>query len=702
MYENNRIKLCREARQLNISGCIDQMQTIYARNLQRLSTRSHRLILSLPGADILSRSHIEGVLGMEMWDILQLKGCGMKSVNELLEFIDELRAEAEHLIKEFPPIQEENIQQDTDGLLPFTFDDEEVENSVDSISTLPCYVENLTSDYKKRASQLSVRAKNVVLALFESCNSSITDLYEAITAIHFNVADLKNCGKGTVPEITVFLEEIKALIEDYAVNYNEEEALIEEFRSSISSIVPSKENQDFVINFKNTHGYFPYFKIVQWYIDSLSDSYRRIIEVCIRTYGYSVILDRKIVGAELSLSPERVRQLRNSILNKMREKFIEIRRSFNNPACPYVTPHNDPYNVINATEEVHFSDNFTNWALSILFDSHVLIGDVEDVLFSFYNTNGRLSIFPAELTEAFDFKQFISTIEERISEKRKDLERCPLEDLICPLCADNADLESTMQWCRKFLSHHYELQFNGDDVIFPVNTYKTLTEITYDIIKAHGKPMSSDELVAAVSAAYPDRDYKIQSVCTSARAHPHIDTIGRNSLYTLREWTDGAERGGTIREFVEEYLATLDLPIARLSDIAEYVKQYRPNTEAYNIQNNLTLEASHKFKIYIKGGERYIGYSSEVYPDGYEGYECNLPDQRTTDESIKLLIEFIKTHQRFPRLTASADEEEKRLCRFVGVRRNRCSKGLLSEKAKQQWIEFEEEYGVYDTGPKKK
>lgn len=702
MSENKDRMLCREIRQFNISGCINQMQSIYARKLQGLSTRSHRLILSLPGADILSRAYIEGVLKMEMWDILQLKGCGMKSVNELLEFIDELRTDAEHLIKEFPPIQEENIQQDLDGLLPFTFDDEEIEAPVDSISTLPCYVENLVSDYKKRALQLSVRAKNVVLALFESCNSSIRDLYETITAVHFNVADLKNCGKGTVPEITAFLEEIKAVIEDYATNYNEEEASIAAFKESIASIVPSNEAQDFVINFKNAHGHYPYFKVVQGYIDSLSDSYRRIIEACIRTYEYSEILDRKIVGKELSLSQERVRQLRNSILNKIQDKCIEIKNLFNNPACPYECLLEDPYNSINAIEEVKFSDNFTNWALSLLFEDFVLIGDIEDVLFSFYNTNGRLSIFPAKLTETFDFKQFISTVEERIPEKRKDREQHLLEDMICPLCTENADLKSTIQWCRKFLSHHYELQFNGDNIIFPVNTYKTLTEITYDIIKAHGKAMSADELVAAVCAAYPDREYKIQSVCTSARAHPEIDTIGRNSLYTLREWTDGAERGGTIREFVEEYLESLDIPIARLSDIAEYVKQYRPNTEAYNIQNNLTLEASHKFKIYVKEGERYIGYSSEIYPDGYEGYESNLPDHRTTDESLKLLIEFIEKHQRFPRLTASADDEEKRLCRFVGVRRNKCAKGLLSEKAKQQWFEFEEEYGIYDTGPKKK
>lgn len=578
-----------------------------------------------------------------------------------------------------------------DWLLPFVFEDE-----------LPSYVENLTSTYKIRADKLSVRAKNIVIALFESCNSSIIELYEKITTPRFNVADLKNCGKGTAPEITTFLEETKALIEDYAENYNEAEALIEAFKESIASIVPLKEDQDLVINFKNAHGHYPYFKVVQGYIDSLSDSYRRIIEACIRTYEYSEILDRKIVGKELSLSQERVRQLRNSILNKIQEKCIEIKNSFDNPTCPYDCLLDDAYKAINATEKVNFSDNFTNWTLSLLFDDFALIGDIEDVLFSFYRTNGRLSIFPVKLTETFDLKQFITTVEDKISEKRKDHEQCLLEDMISPFCTENADIELTMQWCRKFISHHYELQFNGDNIIFPVNTYKTLTEITYDIIKAHGKAMSADELVAAVCAAYPDRDYKIQSVCTSARAHPEIDTIGRNSLYTLREWTDGPLRGGTIREFVEEYLESLVFPIARLSDIAEYVKQYRPKTEAYNIQNNLTLEASHKFKIYIKDGERYIGYSSEVYPDGYEGYESNLPDHRTTDESIKLLIEFIEKHQRFPRLTSTADEEEKRLCRFVGVRRNKCAKGLLSERAKQQWLMFEEEYELYDIGPKKK
>ena len=590
----------------------------------------------------------------------------------------------------------------TEGVLPFIYEDEGTDAQLELSQGLPSYVENLASDYKKRAAKLSARAKNVVIALFETCNSSIVTLYEKITAFDFNVGDLKNCGKGTVPEITVFLEGVKALIEDYAVNYNEDEALIEAFRDSISKIVPSKDLQDYVINFKDTHGYYPYFKIVQGYIDSLSDSYRRIIEVCIRTYVHSEILDRKVIGKELSLSPERVRQLRNTILGKLQDKLLEIRTVFNNPECPYECLNESPYTVINVKEEVIFSENFTNWALSHLFNDYVLIGDAEDVLFSFYNTNGRLSIFPTKLTEAFDLKQFISVVEERLSEKRKDDEQCPLENLISSLCSEYADYDKTLQWCRKFISHHYELSFDGSNVIFPVNTYKTLTEITYDIIKDHGSPMSADELVATVCASYPDRDYKAQSVCIAARAHPQIDTIGRTSVYTLREWNEGTVRGGTIREFTEEYLNSLDLPIAKITEIAEYVQQFRPNTDAYNIQNNLILEVSHKFQIYIKDGERYIGYSSEVYPEAYKGFESNIPDHRTTKESLKLLIEFIELHHRFPRLTASADEEEKRLCRFVGVRRNKCAKGILSEEAKQQWLEFEEKYGIYDTGPKKK
>lgn len=590
----------------------------------------------------------------------------------------------------------------TEGVLPFIYEDEGTEELLNLSQGLPSYVENLASDYRKRAAKLSARARNVVIAMFETCDSSIITLYERITAFDFNIGDLKNCGKGTVPEITVFLEEVRGLIEDYAVNYNEEEALMEAFRDSISEIVPSKDLQDYVINFKDVHGYYPYFKILQGYIDSLSDSYRRIIEVCIRTYEHSEILDRKMVGKELSLSQERVRQLRNTIFNKLQDKLIEIRRVFNNPGCPYECLNESPYTVINANEEVFFSDNFTNWALTHLFNDYVLIGDAEDVLFSFYNTNGRLSIFPTKLTEALDLKQFISVLEEKLVEKRKDNENCSLSAMVGPLCTEHADFEATMQWCMKFLNHHYDLSVDGNNVIFPVNTYKTLNEITYDIIKDHGSPMSADELVAAVCAAYPDRDYKTQSVCTSARAHPQIDTIGRTSVYTLREWNEGAERGGTIREFTEEYLNSLDLPIAKISDIAEYVQQFRPNTDAYNIQNNLIQEVSHKFQIYIKDGERYIGYSSEAYPEAYEGFESNIPNHRTTEESLRLLIEFTELHHRFPRLTASADEEEKRLCRFARVRRNKCAKGILSEEAKQQWLEFEEKYGIYDTGPKKK
>lgn len=338
-----------------------------------------------------------------------------------------------------------------------------------------------------------------------------------------------------------------------------------------------------------------------------------------------------------------------------------------------------------------------------MFPYYYLIGSEKDALSLLYREPGSLSLFPRPLRRFIAIDNFVNHVSSLISSERFLQEEYPIEDLVSPFAkkalasADQETCTEIYSWCTYLIEHHLKAPVIDGVIKLDANARESLAEIAYKIVKERGHAISGQEIASIVSDRYPDRLYSTGSVIQSLRLHPEIATIGRSGLFTLKEWDNDENRGGTIRAFVDELLASKTEPIASLIEIETYVKQFRPDTKAISIQNNLLLDSSNKYKLYKKGGERYIGLSSYHFTNEYVPFESNYTPRRSLEESFARLQEFIETNKRFPRSCRPSTDEERRLSRFIDTMRYREKHQNLKPQEKIQWNEFLNKYSSYNT-----
>ena len=190
-----------------------------------------------------------------------------------------------------------------------------------------------------------------------------------------------------------------------------------------------------------------------------------------------------------------------------------------------------------------------------------------------------------------------------------------------------------------------------------------MPEIIEDIIRANGDVMSLDEIYDRYKELHPQKDVEPRNIRASIHQNQNIRPLGRSGRYTLSEWNDGYARGGTIREFAYECIVDSPEKIVRVDVLCKYISQYREGVEEDSIQSNLLAEASGKFGLYFRDGERYIGLTSMQYDDCYiVAANDESIERRSTKQSYTLLENFIVENKRFP--FSSGPDDEPRLYRF--------------------------------------
>ena len=580
---------------------------------------------------------------------------------------------------------------------------------------VPEHLELFETEFWKRIQDLSPRSKNILRTLFYRSGGSISSLYEAITEPDFSVATLQNCGKSSIQEIEAFLLSFWRKIEDAANNYSVEDARIDALRSSLANLGIRDIDIDEIIKSMEENGYLPYFKAVQSLIQGLAAEQMMILTSCVRVYEGQELKDKRTLSRTLGFTIERIRQLRNSAFDKLEGGIKKLKSTFPHP-CPYNCYQLHIERSINQLEGTSFSEPFVLWTISVLFDEFIIIGDVTHVLAHIQKQEKGLALFPSRLAADYPIIDLIQSVDVLWNQKRLDEKSYCLKEVIeIPLLVkqtgvrkkkyenlSEATLAEVESWCELLFPNFFHIDIVQGYFALEANTYKTLSDIAYDIIKQHGRPMTAAELLEAISEAYPDRTFQLASVIQGARMHPEVGTIGRSGTYTLKEWTEGEHRGGTIREFVDEYLASLEIPLASIDDIEAYVRQFRPSTDGYSIQNNLILDSNQKYQLFLKDGKRFFGYTGRTYPAEYQSFDKTVAQRRSTEDSMELLIHFIQENQRFPQQTATASVEEKRLSRFVGVRRSYYKNDVLSAEDKKAWEDFEQQYGQFDLATRRR
>lgn len=539
-----------------------------------------------------------------------------------------------------------------------------------------------------------IRTYHSYQKFMESCKGSILDFYlKVVGASHTTVKfqglnasksqALLDTFKGLLPQIDAFLDGAKTAP---AVMYN----------SQLHKLNLTDEQRDNIVSITEKSGHFPLFTAINYLMSKMDDRKLEIARQGLNTVYGQAVQDLNDIAPHLSISRERVRQLRDSCLDDLMSYPRTIFRAGLLDDYIYSAQSEYDFKHIRSEEGVEFSNEYITICVAISNPGLYVVGDTRKALLKTSGTVRRLYLVPTRIHKLFDFEKFLIAVEEMLKEKRFYPYRDDLEIFVRGLIIKSVseeDFYDIVKECRQILLKGYPDNIINSQIYFPVNARKTIPYLIEDILREFNRPMTAEEICEQLNQRYPDLEQIPSKIGPNALRNSNIVAVSRSSTYALSEWNYTEKRGGTIRDIVEEYLNSLIEPIASLSDICEYVAKYRDNVKEGSVKSNLLAESSNKFSLFYKGDVMYIGYSDYTFDESYVLQE-KRQGRRSFKDSVTLLEKFIQDNQRFP-YSSGVSAEEIRLSRFLGVCKANIRKGVL-EPDEQATIErIETEYEQY-------
>ena len=640
---------------------------------KKLSTRSRNVLRSLEGANDLSPSFFTALFSLDINAVCKIRNCGKKTAEELLSFVELFSKMKDISLASFEPVYD--IPKDTHN------------------QQLPDYIEEFKDVIFSDVNKLSTRSKNVINGLLDSCDNSVVDFYRLVTDDNFSVLSLRNVGKGCADEVSGAILVIKKKIDNLS---SANEGICKEvlLNHSLRQLYHDEGVVNHLLAFKQDRGFFPVFLAIQEYVNHLQSLETRVIYNGIRLFHGYEPNGLRDVAEQVNYSFERIRQIRDSLFNKLISLFDSLKKINQGKACNYTCFMHDLQKDILAQEGVNFDKNFIHWVIGSIFEDYTCVGDPHRTLTSSFSKRGFLALVPTSLVVKFDFSGFINNLDSIVERKKTEEYAVSLEELIHPYQKFKYvdEYEALDKTCRSIIFNHYNIDIDYGKVLFKANKQKTLPEIFYEIIQNNGKPMSKEQIYEEFSYLYPERFLRSQNISGGLFRHPDIISIGRSGIYTLREWMSDSIYVGSIRDLTCELLDTRDVPLASLQEVIDYVKKFRPESNDKSILTNLFQDSSKKFSKYKKIGEKgvkYIGYSGRKYDSSI--IRLAIPHKLSVDEVITRLEAFLANNYHFP-YSSGVGEEEIRLNRYMRRKRKEFENGLLSQQDADKWESFENKY----------
>lgn len=617
--------------------------------LTRVSVRTRNALkLLLQKSD--SYKDFYETIAADSFDIYDIRNIGRKSIPEVRNFIETLR--------EYVSIHANDIGNTS---VPI------------EISLEP---KDYTALFEGRLQELSVRSYHVLNDIYEDCGKSVDRFFGRVFDANFNAYALPGIGKKSAEEIIQWLNSFKTLVR----GGTESNKLAErEAHSFVLSDAGVRGNIDAIQSTAESLGHFPYFFAIQEYIQNLSERDKAIIDAQLKIYLNQTLQNRKVSAKNLKITPERMRQLRISIFDKL-QKYIEaLGKKYKSLSPDFLYEESDILHI-NEQEGTAFNENFILWVLSlILKNKFVLLGDPDTAFANPYGYEVNLVIVPKYLYDIFDFQSFIHHFERLDEEKRTDDMVISVQDCLLNFFKGRVyyeELDTISKYCCNIIQKSFNYRISGDSIIIERNASRNNSDWVELIIREVGHPLTIDEIYVELEKRHPGKSKSSFALAGAVRTNPNLVPIGRSSTFGLKEWSQGVHRGGTIREFATEYLLSLEKPIATLPEIGAYVRQFRPSSSDKSIHANLLLEANGAFGLFFKGENRYIGLSNYDYGVEYRKFDPIKDSKRDFKTSCTLLEEFVAEKGRLP-FSNKEDEEEMRLCRFWNVQVSKYEKGQL-------------------------
>jgi hypothetical protein len=598
-------------------------------NTFEVSTRTKNLLLKRD--EINSREKLLDYYLLNR-DFHRIRNCGKKSNLELVHICKELSAGIEL-------IENKVVELDLDEL-PF------------SLQKL------LKQILDKQISQLSSRATRLVNSGLENQKSKVEPHFFLNT--NFNdFLNLENVGSGTINELKRIQRNIYKAYNKLQANQYDSKTQQLELSIDLLDI-----STDIAILIKSTikyDNYFPYFKVCSILIKKrilFNKTETYIIQNYLQYFQGISKSSLEECGNQLNLTRERVRQLRNKIVNKfsdafnflfLLEPFIDLESDYNiNLNGDYVSIDEKFVSNINKKDNTNFTALTIAKLILSISNKYVLIGYELN-----YHTKQQKRSEPVlngvyliskDLKKKFNEKKFLLRIKEIEDNGVSETYRVPLKGYISKFINDfdiDNDLEIlniAANLCTDLIIYETKFQVSEEGkIVFLRNRKRSNSLLVKTALEELG--FSPDghhisKVADKIKEIAPSRD--LNNKLDSIRAVIINDSstfisIGRTSTYGLKIWQEkhSGFRGGTIRDIAEEFLDMHNEP-KHISSITEYVNKFR-DTNRENVGGNLSLDKSGTFQVF---SNNFFGLTSKSYSD--ESLEFNdVNGGNFTKQSLK-------------------------------------------------------------------
>lgn len=557
-------------------------------------------------------------------------------------------------------------------------------------------VDNMAQLLKLRIDSTYPRISNSFEKYFHSCHNSVAILYFRVVLTNEDEAKYPSLGNENSQIMYIILRDMLKWIDEVIASSPDLKSV--SMLGKLPLLGFTETQVDILNSFYERIGYFPIFKAISLKIDSLAYRDKEIINYCLNIFQNNQMLEMQDVALRLNLTRERVRQLRNRMIDELRQivKDFESERILSD--FEYNSSTKSEIKSIKEREEVAFNDNFIIWSLSILNCNYQLIGNWERLFFKFPPVEGCLCLVPKSLSSRFNFELFIDAIDNAISEKRYYEYRIEIEAFVDRLCDEKLGKEEdfeVIKECRKILERCYPEHLINNQIVFYVNSRKVLPDIIEDILREINQPMTAETLSEEINKRYPDMCMTPSKIRANALRNNNVIAVSRKSTYALADWNETSKRGGTIRDIALEYLNSLIEPIAPLSNICEFISQFREDIKESSVKANLLAESTNKFSLYYKDNDLFIGLTEYHFDESFKT-QLKRQGRRSFEDSLHKLEQFIISNERFP-FSSGVDAEEIRLSRFYLITKQKINNGTITPQEQAEIERIESMYGHYKT-----
>lgn len=469
---------------------------------------------------------------------------------------------------------------------------------------------------------LTVRSKNAISRYLNN-NFSIRNFAEKILLNkRFNVADIENVGKKSIPELEIYFSIVKDSIKDVSKYQNEKQLLSLRNSFLIKQTFSISKIPNEILHSESI------FQLTDFFLKNnvfFNKNHNSIIQKALKIYQTEKISTLNEIAKEHNLSRERIRQIRKDSTTELFDK-LSFNKNFNDDlfrnygidiSSNLIEINENLVSQINSMNNTNFTKEFITYILAVyLSDDFLIIGNIEDVLLpKFSNSRNRHNwnnfyIVNKKLKD-FDFISFADDLDQRFSERIKETYSFNFKSYLSKFISDFdiEKLELINPVAEKILNDEFDIYLDlNDNIVFKRNTIKQAFEYSYEALETLGEPSNVKEITKKIRELHPNYETDDNRVRASMKRKNGFVPIGRSSVFGLKKWENEFDdfKGGTIRSITKEFLKKFETP-KHINTISDYISNFREGTYQRSIMDNLKIDKSNTFIFFPQG---FIGLNS--------------------------------------------------------------------------------------------